>query len=117
MKKRKRTDTTKWLILLGVPITSVVILTSLVFYIYTWVTNNKLLVINETTSTGYLPLIIGIVISVAFNIGLTIYYATSLNKVKKLIESNCAMSELILKLQMRSTDKILDAVKEGKSND
>lgn len=100
-------------IIIGVPILSVVIISSLLYYISVWFNNQKLLVINSSNVSGYAILILAIFLSSGVNIGLTIYYSRSLKKVEKLVSENCTLTELLIGLQMKSTDDVMEAIKGG----
>lgn len=102
LTKVKRTG-----IIIGVPILSIGIISSLAYYVYIWYANQKVLVINVSNATQSAMLVGAILLSCLFNVGLTMYYAKTLKKVERLIAENCVLSDLILKQSFVDKDDII----------
>jgi hypothetical protein len=100
----------KFTVLIGVPIISITIVISLLYYCITWYANQKVLVINATNLSQYAVFIVAILLSSFVNIGLTIYYSQSLKRIEKIVAENCLLSDMLIKQGFDNRDEILDAI-------
>lgn len=108
--ERFRNQVLKIGILIGIPIVSLTIIGSLLYYIKIWYVNQKVLIINEANISMYLVFIGAILISSFVNLGFLFYYSRSLKRIEKLSKENCVLSELVLQQNFKTKDELLEAI-------
>lgn len=97
-------------IIIGIPILSIGVVLSLLYYISVWYANQKVFVINIENVNGIIPLLIGIFLSSIINVLLAIYYLNSQKRIEKLVKENATLSELSLQQIFKMKNELMEAI-------